>query len=402
MRFFRKPCSRPTPRQLPVALSLCRSSATGFTSGSPAQVRLDGTPLTTVNVVSNNEIDAQVPASFLTVPRRYALDVVVGGVGSNPTDFSAVQSVNLQPSCTGSTAPSPSAVAIDTTRNIAVVSNNGCGSISVVDLTPGAAAPLTKTIAVGTAPSGIDVIPRLGYAVVANNTDGTASIVNLNTDTVVATPSTGTNPTGVAINPLSGVAIVANTGSNSITAIDLTSINASASTVTVNTLGIDQQPIAVAIDPNRAACGTGSTTGGVGVAVVTALELGTASSAATGVLDTVDVSSNVPAQCTTIVAATTTATPTGVVFDPAGGATTTNSNGTQSSASRRLLRHRQRGQRDLFFNPSTGTATPASVGINPTSLAVNPNTGTLLTVNSVSNTISVLDTQTLKTCRHDG
>ena len=41
--------------------------------------------------------------------------------------------------------------------------------------------------------------------------------------------------------------------------------------------------------------------------------------------------------------------------------------------------------------------TAAPVGINPTSLAVNPNTGTLLTVNSLNNTISVLDTQTLKT-----
>jgi DNA-binding beta-propeller fold protein YncE len=369
----------------------------GFTSGTPAAVRLDGTPLTTVNVVSNNEIDAQIPASFLTVPRRYALDVVVGGVGSNPTDFSAVQSVDLQPSCGASTAPAPSAVAIDTTRNIAVVSNNGCGSVSVVDLTPGSTAPLKKTIAVGTAPSGVDVIPRMGYAVVANNTDGTASIVNLDTDTVILTPSTGTNPTGVAINPLSGVAIVANTGSNSITAIDLTSINTSAATVTTNTLGIDQQPIAVAIDPNRAACGTGSTTGGVGVAVVTALELGSSSSAATGVLDTVDVSSNVPAQCTTVVAATTTSTPTGIVFDPAGGATTTTANGTQSQPPGVFYATGSEGNVIYSFNPSTGVATPASVGINPTSLAVNPNTGTLLTVNSVSNTISVLDTQTLQT-----
>ena len=49
------------------------------------------------------------------------------------------------------------------------------------------------------------------------------------------------------------------------------------------------------------------------------------------------------------------------------------------------------------FNPDTGAATPANVGINPTSLAVNSNTGTLLTVNSLSNTVSVLDTQTLKT-----
>ncbi|HEX4379105.1 MAG TPA: YncE family protein [Candidatus Acidoferrum sp.] len=370
---------------------------TGFTSGSPATVRLDGTPLTGVTVVNNNEIDASVPTSFLTVPRRYALDVIVGGVGSNPTDFSVVQAVSLQPSCTGSTAPAPSAVAIDTTRNIAVVSNNGCGSISVVDLTPGATSPLKKTIAVGTSPSGIDVIPRLGYAVVANNGDGTASIVNLNTDTVISSPSTGTNPTGVAINQYSGLAIIANTGSNSISSIDLTSITASTTTPTVNTLGIDQQPIAVAIDPNRAACGTGSTTGGVGIAVVTALELGSASSAAIGVLDTVDISSAAPAQCTTVTVATVTATPTGIVFDPAGGGVTTNSNGSTSQPPGIFYATGSQGNSIFAFNPSTGVATPASVGINPTSLSVNPNTGTLLTVNSLSNTISVLDTQTLST-----
>jgi YVTN family beta-propeller protein len=370
---------------------------TGFTSSSPAQVRLDGTALTTVTVVSNNEIDASIPASFLTVPRRFALDVIVGGVGSNPTDFSAVEVVNLKPSCTGSTAPAPSAVAIDQTRNIAVVANNGCGSISVVDLTPGAIAPLKKTISVGTSPSGIDVIPRLGYAVVANNGDGTASIVNLNTDTVVASPSTGTNPTGVAINQFSGLAIIANTGSNSISSIDLTSITSSTTTPTVNTLGIDQQPIAVAIDPNRAACGTGATTGGSGIAVITALEIGT-SSGSLGVLDTVDISSQIPAQCTTIAVQTVTATPTGIVFDPAGGAVTTNSNGTTSQPPGVFYVSASQGNAIFVFNPSSGNPpTQAGVGINPTSLAVNPNTGTLLTVNSLSNTVSVLDTQTLKT-----
>src|SRR5262249_45999200 len=199
---------------------------------------------------------------------------------------------------------------------------------------------------------------------------------------------------GVASHPLSGVAIVANTGSNSITAIDLTSISGSNTTPTVNTLGIDQQPIAVAIDPNRAACGTSaSSTGGVGVAVVTALQLGTAATAAAGVLDTVDVSSNVPAQCTTVTAPQTASTPTGAVFDPAGGGTT----GSTTQAPGVFYVTASEGNAIYVFNPTTGSALPAAVGINPTSLAVNPNTGTLLTVNSISNTISVLDTQTLKT-----
>jgi DNA-binding beta-propeller fold protein YncE len=373
-----------------------RIFGTGFQSGSAAQVRLDGTPLTTVAVVSNGEIDASVPASFLGVPRRYALDVVVGGVGSNSTDFTVVESVDLKPSCGSSSTPQPGAVAIDTTRNIAVVSNSGCGSISVVDLTPGAAAPLSKTISVGTSPSGIDVIPRLGYAVVANNGDGTASIVNLATNTVVSSPGTGTNPTGVAIDQYSGLAIVANTGSNSISAIDLTSITSSTTTPTVNTLGIDQQPIAVAIDPNRASCGTTTVTGGVGVAVITALQLNTGSTTGTGVIDTVDISSQVPAQCTTVTAPQTTATPTGVVFDPAGGTPGTGTGATALPPGVFYVTGSQ-GNVIYVFDPTTGAAIQATVGINPTSVAVNPNTGTLLTINSLSNTISVLDTQSLKT-----
>ncbi len=358
-----------------------RILGTGFQSGSPVQVRLDGAAVTSFTVVSNTEIDATIDSTFLTVPRRYALDVLVGGVGSNATDFSVIQSVDLKPAC-GSGTPQPGAVALDTTRNIAVVSNNGCASVSLIDLTPGAASPLKTTIAVGTSPSGVDVIPRLGYAVVANNGNGTASVINLDSKTVVASPGTGTNPTGVAINPYSGLAIVANTGSNSISAIDLTSITSTTTTPTVVTVGIDQQPIAVAIDPNRAGCASTTSTG-IGIAVITALQLGT--SQATGVLDTVDISAATPAQCTTIAAANTTATPTGIVFDPTvGTAGVFYATGSQ-------------GNVIYTFNPDTGSAVPSQVGINPTSLAINYNSGTLLTVNTLSNTVSVVDTQTMKT-----
>ena len=372
-----------------------RILGTGFQSATPVQVRLDGTSLTGATVVSNTEVDVSVPATFLNVPRRYALDVVVGSVGSNATDFTVLRTVDLTPACAAGSTPQPGAVAIDTTRNVAAVSNFGCGSISLVDLTPGASAPLKSTIAVGTSPIGIDVIPRLGYAVVANNGSGTVSIVNMDSATLISSPGTGTNPTGVAIDQYSGLAIVANTGSNSITSIDLTSITSANTTPTVNTLGIDQQPIAVAIDPNRAACGSATATG-VGVAVITALELNSGA-AAVGSLDTVDISSAVPIQCTTVTVASVTATPTGIVFDPAGQATGANSTAAPGTTPGVFYATGSQGNVIYVFNPDTGTATPANVGINPTSLAVNYNTGSLLTVNSLSNTISVLDTQTLKT-----
>jgi YVTN family beta-propeller protein len=162
----------------------------------------------------------------------------------------------------------------------------------------------------------------------------------------------------------------------------------------VNTLGIDQQPLAVAIDPNRAACGSATATG-VGVAVITAVQLN--SGAASGALDTVDISSAVPIQCTTVATGSVTATPTGIVFDPAGQATGANSTAAPGTTPGVFYATGSEGNVIFVFNPDTGTATPANVGINPTSLAVNYNTGTLLTVNSLSNTISVLDTQTLKT-----
>ena len=91
-----------------------------------------------------------------------------------------------------------------------------------------------------------------------------------------------------------------------------------------------------------------------------------------------------------------TATPTGVVFDPAGGTPGTGTGATAHPPGVFYVTGSQ-GNVIYVFDPTTGDTTPATVGINPTSLAVNPNTGTLLTVNSLSNTISVLDTQTLKT-----
>jgi DNA-binding beta-propeller fold protein YncE len=44
------------------------------------------------------------------------------------------------------------------------------------------------------------------------------------------------------------------------------------------------------------------------------------------------------------------------------------------------------------FNPDTGSSSSVHVGINPTSLAINPQTGGIVTVNSASQTISIIDT----------
>jgi len=44
------------------------------------------------------------------------------------------------------------------------------------------------------------------------------------------------------------------------------------------------------------------------------------------------------------------------------------------------------------FNPDTGGTSSVRVGINPTSLAINPQTGGIMTINFTGQTISIIDT----------
>ena len=357
------------------ALGTIKILGTGFAAG--AQVLLDGdaTGFTVTSISSNRtEIDGTINSAFLAQPRHFALEVQVGSspaVFSNAEDFTVVQTINVSGGCSGTSTPQPGAVAIDEQRNIAVVANSGCNDVSIIDLTPGAATPVKSSVAVGASPAGVAVIPRLGLAVVTNNGAGTASIVNLDTATTAATVTVGTSPLGVAINQDTGAAVIANTGSNTVSLIDLTASTPKAVNATV-----DQQPIAVAIDPDRG-------TNGHGLAVVTAL-VQSGISTVTGVLDVVDIGTGTPVRSTNATASFLTAAPTGIVFDAAvspGLFYVTESDGNLIGA----------------FNPDTGQVTPIRVGINPTSIAYNLQTGTILTVNTASNTISVIDSQTFKT-----
>jgi DNA-binding beta-propeller fold protein YncE len=356
----------------------------GFAAG--AQVRLDGSsiPPANVQVVSARQITATIPASFLSVPHRYALDVISNSVQSNATDFVVIQAVDVSQVCAGSTNPKPSSVAIaDQLVNgpfspIAVVSMSGCSSISIIDINPGSATfgKIKNTIAVGTTPLGIAVSQHLGMAVVANNGSNSVSIVNLVTGALAipdVTSGIGTNPTGVAINDATAAAIVTNTGSNTVSEINLSPLFGTSppTSLTASAIAVDQEPIAVAIDPDRG-------TNNQGIAVVTALQL-FSGSVPTGALDVVDIGSATPIKSTTALVGSITAAPTDIVFDP--------------SVSPALFYANSSGGNVIAsFNPDTGGAPTTSVGINPTALALNPQTGAILTSNSASNTVSIVDT----------
>jgi DNA-binding beta-propeller fold protein YncE len=359
-----------------------------FGSGfaSAAQVFLDNTLLPSANVAvdpSGRLITVKIPFSFLSLPHKFALKVVSGGVESNSADFFVVKSVDMTVACA---SPIPSSVAIaDQLKNgpfspIAVVSNSGCNNISTIDINPSSATfgSVLHTISIGAGPQGIAVSSHLGMAVVANNGGGTASIVNLMTNAeAVPDVSTGTGPIGVAINESTGVALVANFGSNTVSQINLGLLLGSspATSLTATSIGGVQEPIAVAIDPDRG-------TNNQGLAVVTGLQL-ISGNAPVGALYPVDIGLASPALSTTISLGSVTSTPTGIVFNPA----------VATASNPGLFYVNSSGGNVISsFNPDTGGSSQTRVGINPTALAVNAQSGAILTSNFGGKSVSIVDT----------
>jgi DNA-binding beta-propeller fold protein YncE len=329
--------------------------------------------------------------------------VTGGGLNSNTMDLYAVGVIGLTSLC--SAAAMPEAVAIDGIANVGVVTNYGCNSISFINLDASNAhnygvpyGSLLATVGTGHNPTGVDVIPRLGYAVVANNSDASASIVKYGgspfsasqmafasstcttaTSGVTTTNiCTGLSPLGVTIDQDRALALVANTGGNSLSAIDLTPLlwltgsgcqapsgAATGCTPVAQLVATSGPPTAIAVDPNRAE------------AVVTNIQnAGTTS--VTGGLDVINLATTPPSKTTTSSISSLTANPTGIVYDPAVSPALFYTASTQQNAI-------------YTFDPDSGTTNLIRVGINPFSLAYNFNTGTMVSVNSTSNTSSVID-----------
>jgi YVTN family beta-propeller protein len=304
----------------------------GFASG--AVVRFDGVPVATA-FVSSRRLTATVPASLLSGPRHFAVDVENSvGTRSNVAGFSVLQAVAV--------GQQPRAVAIDPERDLAVVTNSGSGSVSLINLNTGT---VTATVPVGTNPQGVAIYVRGGRAVVSNRGSGTASVVDLAGGTVVETVKVGSEPLGVAVDEHSSTALVANTLSNSL------SIFSAASPGSANTMNVDERPVAVGVFPgtNRAlvAHATQNTLTLIDFDTTTVL----------GRLGGIQL-------------------PTAVDFDP---------------VSQQFLVLASLSNNLLVVNPETFQATPVRVGINPTSLGFNFQSSTLVTVNSASRTVSVMD-----------
>ena len=361
----------------------------GFATG--AQVLLDGTAIPSANVTVNSPrmITATIPAASLAMPHKFALQVASNSVTSNAADFLVIRAVDLTSVCSGG-MPQPTGVAIADQIGsgpfspIAVVTNSGCNNLAVIDINPSdmTFGSILNTGPVGTNPQGIAVSPRFALAVVANQGDGTASVIDMTKTPLapaVSAITTGTNaqPMGVAINNDTGEALIANFNANTVTEINLAQIPslAAGSTLTPQTISGIQAPIAIAIDPDRGPTNQG-------IAVVTALQL-QSGFGPVGALAVIEIGQAVPALSTTSPTGSVSATPNGIAFDPAAVTGTANNGVFYASSSG--------GNSISIFNPDTGGGSAVSVGINPTALAYNPQTGGLLTTNFGSQTVSIVD-----------
>jgi hypothetical protein len=385
----------------------------GFGTSAGALVRLDtkpsvACPSTTTYCttwVSDSEVDLTIPAGLFNAPHDYGLDILSGGVTSNSVDLFNVGILNLastappvcvpSPTLSATTLPQgPEAVAIDNIRRVAVITNYACANVAITNLnidgTYGAYGAVLATAPVGTKPLGVGVIPRLGYAVVANNGDNTATIINMSdptkptivpvsttsgtTTTTTQSVAVGVAPQGVTIDQDRALALVANSGSNTVTSIDLTVLLPGATTVktpTAATVAVSGPPNAISVDPNRA------------IAVVTNLQNAGTTGSVAG-LDVLNLAVNPPLRSTTASVSGLTASATGIAYDPAVTPALFYVTSTQQNAV-------------YSFDPDTSGTSQVRVGVNPFSIAYNYQTGTMLTINSTSNTSSVVDTQTFTT-----
>jgi DNA-binding beta-propeller fold protein YncE len=316
----------------------------GFVPGT--LVRLDGVALAAPSSVTDRLLSVIVPATLLSGPRRFVVDVQdPSGELSNVLELAVVQPVDLVGAGGSScAAPAPAAVAIDAQRDSAVVTNFGCDSASIVDLTNGS---ITATVAVQSKPAGVAVNSRLGRAVVTNSGAGTASLLDLTVSppAVTSNVTVGSEPLGVTIDEGTGQAIVANASSSSLSIFDATSGGG------VSSVPVDTRPVAVAVDPDRE---------------VAAVAHAASNNVAVVSLSSLSISGRV----------SNVSFPTAVAFDPVTGLFIANSS---------------LGNNLYLVNPDTLQAFLMGAGINPTSLAYNVNSSTLVIVNSASNSISVMD-----------
>jgi DNA-binding beta-propeller fold protein YncE len=322
----------------------------GFTSGSV--IRLDGTALPTSTVPAPcpadcRQLTATVPVTMLGTPRRYVVDV-------QNVDLTLSDVGHLTAILPVSVPTAPTSVAVDTNLELAVVASQGdCsvpGSVSIIDLTTGM---INATLSIGTCPTSVTVLPALGLAAVTTTNDNQISVVDYVNQVVlrsVPTCSGCTQPMGVAMNTDTQTAVIANYGTNNVSSLAMVLGAVGGGEAVL----VDQQPIAVGVD----------------YVDDVALVATTYPPAAFDFIDLATVS--LAGRISGVTG------PAASVYDP---------------VSSEFLAAESDSNRIDVIDPLTEVLTTIRAGIDPTSIDYNPQSGTAVTVNPASSTVSVVDYQ---------
>ena len=172
----------------------------------------------------------------------------------------------------------PLSVDINSSTHIAVVSNSGSDSLSLIDLNKaidlGAAFDLEAASVVGTV-SGVQVLAgavlsgavqavavnsATNVAVVANPTQSSITLVDLAEQRVLGTLDVGALPVAVAVNPVTNVAVVCNANGNSVSIVDLGTADLSLGTAEITEVPVGSpQGVAIHIRTNTAVISSNTT-----------------------------------------------------------------------------------------------------------------------------------------------
>jgi hypothetical protein len=349
--------SLPNPSPLPITVIgkglTCSNGKTSLT------IRLDATPLVPTTCVGNGDrqLSALVPTSMLTSARRYALDVAdISGNVTNAEDFTVEQSIDV--SSTACPAPQPSGVTIDSQANYAAVTLFSCNTLALIDMTSGG--EVAPPVFVGDGPIGVAVLPRLQIAVTANNAAGNAALVTYAKGglSVTQTVTTGSGAFGAAADEATGEFAIANSIANTITIVNAT--NGGTSNVSTG-----QRPLAVGFNY-------------VNHQVAAAESSGNALGISGGTTGSVNQSFSVNA-------------PTSVIYDPVTTDCGSNNNGATTNTVGCFIVNSSTGNAVEVVDPVNSIQTSFRIGINPTAIAYNYFTGTLVSTNTASHTVTVAD-----------
>jgi DNA-binding beta-propeller fold protein YncE len=316
---------------------------------------VDGIVLpTSCSGTGDRELTATVPFSLLTSARRFALDVAdSSGNITNAEDFTVEQSIDV--SSSSCPVPEPSGVSIDPEQNLAAVTLFNCNTVALINMTSATGA----TVVVGSNPIGVAVLPRLHLAVVANNGGaGTASIVDELQQSVQQTVATGSGPIGAAADEATGEVAIANSVANTVTVVN-------AVTGGTNSISTGQRPVAVGFNYINHQVAVANSSGN---------QVGISDGGAGSQNETFSVSA-----------------PTSVVFDPVPTDCGSNNNGTTTNTTGCFIATSSTGNVVDVLDPIADIQTAFRIGINPTAVAYNFRTSTLVSTNTASHTVSVAD-----------